>query len=98
MSLKDDCECGHDRSSHYYDPITKTYECCLAMRCDDCTHFRKPGSTKRIPPRPANHPAACQCFYCKQHPQPARVVVDDDDAPETDPMPKYPGFWPMGFP
>ncbi len=92
MSLKDDCDCGHDRTHHYFDPIVEQRYCCLAMRCE-CMRFRAPGSSaKAPPPRPLNHPAVCKCFYCKQHPTPSFKpawddLIDEDPPPTTKPIP-----------
>ena len=101
-SLRDDCKCGHDRSSHYRDAaVAPVVWCnCLAMRCD-CKRFvpYDAPSSPALPPRPGHHLKACLCYYCKPHQSPVKISIGsvkiEDDEIDEDPPPT-PRFW--GFP
>lgn len=53
MSLKRECDCGHDIDTHYKDPVDGKRYACTGLRCDCARYYE--GRDTRTPILPSNN-------------------------------------------
>lgn len=54
MSLKQECDCGHDIETHYLDPSDHVRYACTGLHCD-CSFYGKVDRDWRAPVLPSNN-------------------------------------------